>query len=125
MRDIAFLLEKASACVDSAKLLAERGDHGGAINRAFYAMHNAATAALSKEGAEPKTHSGLISEFSQRFVQTGRIPGDLGRAFNEAENARMVADYTDRAVTPDLSQRIVASAARFVAEVRRIVEPAT
>ena len=121
MRDVPALLEKATTCLRSARLLLESGDHASAVNRAFYAMQHVATAALAREGAEPKSHSGLISEFSQRFVRTGRVPANLGRAFNEAENERLVADYTDRVSTPERARYVVEQAEHFVAAVRAVL----
>jgi len=63
------LLQKAHTALASAKLLLESGDADGACNRAYYAMFDAARAALmafqnSDEVLTIKTHSGLISSFS-------------------------------------------------------------
>jgi len=61
---------KASRALASAALLLDAGDVDGACNRAYYAMFDAARAALIWSGApvDPtvaKTHSGLISAFSR------------------------------------------------------------
>jgi uncharacterized protein (UPF0332 family) len=73
------LLAKAIQASASAQLLLNAGDFDGACNRAYYAMFDAARAALLASGAkvEPgiaKTHSGLISAFSLHLVKTGRVP---------------------------------------------------
>lgn len=70
---------KASRAAASARLLLDAGDVDGACNRAYYAMFDAARAALIKSGAPvppevAKTHSGLISAFSLHLVKTGQIP---------------------------------------------------
>ena len=62
------LIDKAERALASARLLLADGDTDGATNRAYYAMFDAATAALVWAGAVtvqtlPKTHSGLISAF--------------------------------------------------------------
>jgi uncharacterized protein (UPF0332 family) len=44
------LMAKAERAAESAKLLLEAGDADGACNRAYYAMHNAARAALLAAG---------------------------------------------------------------------------
>lgn len=92
------LLAKAIQAAASAKVLLDTGDVDGACNRAYYAMFDAARAALLASGApvEPeiaKTHNGLISAFSLHLVKTGRVPVELGKALNRAEELRLVADY--------------------------------
>jgi hypothetical protein len=56
------LMEKANRVVASAKLLLDAGDVDGACNRAYYAMFDAARAALIQWGKPPAyrgTHKGL------------------------------------------------------------------
>ena len=82
----------------SAKLLLDTGDTDGACNRAYYAMFDAARAALLSPEAPvvaevAKTHSGLISAFSLQLVKTGRVPVELGKALNKVEDLRLIADY--------------------------------
>lgn len=92
------LLAKASQAAISAKLLLDAGDADGACNRAYYAMFDAARAALLASGAKveaeiAKTHSGLISAFSLNLVKTGRVPIEFGKTLNKAEELRLIADY--------------------------------
>ena len=82
------LLHKAHTDLASAKLLLESGDADGACNRAYYAMFDAARAALmafqnSDEVLTIKTHSGLISSFSLQLVKPGLIDIELGKALNK------------------------------------------
>lgn len=91
------LMEKASRALASARLLLDAGDVDGACNRAYYAMFDAARAALIQSGAPvvpevAKTHSGLISAFSLHLVKTGRVPTELGKALNKAAEIRLIAD---------------------------------
>ena len=63
------LMVKAQRALTSARTLLADGDNDGACNRAYYAMFDAARAALltCKALVPPevaKTHSGLISAFS-------------------------------------------------------------
>ncbi len=67
------LIIKAERAIESAKLLHEAGDVDGACNRAYYAMFDAAKAALiaTVPTIDPtigKTHSGLISAFGLHMV---------------------------------------------------------
>src|SRR6218665_1354066 len=62
------LMAKADTACSSARVLLNLGDVDGASNRAYYAMFDAARAALLASGAsvEPdvgRTHSGLIGAF--------------------------------------------------------------
>lgn len=79
------LVAKAERAINSAKLLLDAGDVDGACNRAYYAMFDAARAALLWSGtsadlATKKTHSGLISTCSLHIIKTGRLPVSLGTA---------------------------------------------
>lgn len=123
------LMEKATRAVESAKLLLDAGDLDGACNRAYYAMFDAAQAALiwsdsSGESTVIKTHSGLISAFGLNLVKTGRIPIDLGRAFNRVAELRLVADYTGNEVLIENVQWAIEQADKFVEVVQRILDPA-
>ena len=95
---------KSDRALQSARLLLAGGDMDGACNRAYYAMFDAARAALIASGAavEPemlRTHSGLISAFSLHLVKPGRIALEHGRALNKVEGLRLIADYKGDAVT--------------------------
>lgn len=92
------LMAKAVQAATSAKVLLDAGDADGACNRAYYAMFDAARAALLASGAAveaeiARTHSGLITAFSLHLVKTGRVALELGKALNKAEELRLVADY--------------------------------
>ncbi len=92
------LMAKAIRAATSAQVLLQSGDADGACNRAYYAMFDAARAALLASGAPveaevARTHNGLIAAFSLHLVKTGRVPIELGRALNKAEELRLVADY--------------------------------
>jgi len=113
------LLAKAIRAATSAKVLLDLGDADGACNRAYYAMYDAARAALLASGApvEPeiaKTHNGLISAFSLHLVKTSRVPVELGKAFNRAEELRLMADYKGDLVEKEDAAWAVAQAQTFV-----------
>lgn len=92
------LMAKAIRATASAKILLDTGDVDGACDRAYYAMFNAARAALLASGAPvqadiSRTHSGLIAAFSLHLVKTGTVSVNLGKALNKAEELRLIADY--------------------------------
>lgn len=113
------LLAKAIQAAASAKVLLDTGDADGACNRAYYAMFDAARAALLASGApvEPevaKTHNGLISAFSLHLVKTGHVPVALGKALNKVEELRLVADYKGDPVEMEDAGWAVSQAQAFV-----------
>jgi uncharacterized protein (UPF0332 family) len=113
------LLAKAIQAAASAKLLLDAGDADGACNRAYYAMFDAARAALLASGAPvpaeiAKTHSGLISAFSLHLVKTGRVPVEFGKSLNKAEELRLIADYKGDPIESDAASWVVSEAHSFV-----------
>jgi uncharacterized protein (UPF0332 family) len=116
----AALMQKADRALASARLLLDAGDTDGACNRAYYAMFHAARAALVNE-VEPettKTHSGLIAAFGLQLVKPGRLPKELGRMLNRAEEVRLLADYTGGSVEPADATELLSQAEAFVNAVR-------
>lgn len=122
------LMDKASKPAASARLLLDSGDADGACNRAYYAMFDAARAALiwSVAAVEPtvaKTHGGLIAAFSLHLVKTGRLPVELGKALNRAAEIRLVADYSGEEVTVEKAQWLIENSAVFIETVRQELGP--
>lgn len=122
------LMDKASRAAASARLLLDAGDVDGACNRAYYAMFDAARAALlwSDSQVSPavaKTHSGLISAFSLHLVKTGRLPVELGKTLNRAAEIRLIADYTGDEVTEDKARWVIEQARLFVEVVQKEMAP--
>jgi uncharacterized protein (UPF0332 family) len=119
------LMDKASRALASARLLLDAGDTDGACNRAYYAMFDAARAALAvadDEGMIAKTHSGLISAFSLRFVKTAEIPVELGKALNAVSELRQAGDYTGLTMPKDKAAWAVTRAEAFVAAIEQLVK---
>jgi uncharacterized protein (UPF0332 family) len=120
-------MQKAARALASARLLLDAGDADGACNRAYYAMFDAARAALASE-AEPeatRTHNGLIAAFGLRLIKTGRLPKELGRMLNRAEEVRLLADYMGGAVEPLDARELLSQAEAFVSAVRDYLEGAS
>jgi uncharacterized protein (UPF0332 family) len=120
------LLVKADVALGSAKLLLAAGDIDGASNRAYYAMVDAARAALTITSADEtsstiKTHGGLIAVFSLQLVKSGQVSPELGRMLNRAEEVRLVADYKGESVEPSDAAAVIENAARFVVAMRALV----
>lgn len=93
------------------------------VSVAYYAMLNAARAALSEFGEHAKTHSGTWSLFSRRFVATGAFDHDLYRITGRAQEARQEGDYEAKPLSPELAREMLDGAAAFIAAVESMLIP--
>lgn len=123
-------MAKAETACSSARVLLELSDVDGASNRAYYAMFDAARAALlasgegSFEHADPgRTHSGLIGGFGLHLVKSGRVSREMGRLLNRAHEIRQVADYKAESVELEDAKELVEQAEVFVANLRAAFLP--
>ncbi|KXK48032.1 MULTISPECIES: HEPN domain-containing protein [Nitrosomonas] len=117
------LMAKADTACSSARALLNLGDVDGATNRAYYAMFDAARAALLASGAPVesnigRTHSGLIGAFSNFLVKNGPVSKEVGRLLNRAHEIRLVADYKGDSVKLADAREIVEQAEIFVTTIR-------
>ncbi len=113
------LMAKAAQAALSARLLLDAGDADGASNRAYYAMFDAARAALLASGHDVgKTHKGVLNAFSDRLVKNGPLPKEMGRLLKHAETFRYVADYEGDPVELDDAREMVTQAETFVSAMR-------
>ena len=120
-------LRKAQRTLKTAQSLLAQDDTEGACNRAYYAMFDAALAALWAVGAQEtgtvvKTHSGLIALFGQALVKSGRLDPALGRALAHVQKVRLLADYTADAPPKEDAEDAVAQAEAFVAAIEASFE---
>ena len=117
---------KAARALASARLLQDSGDTEGACNRAYYAMFDAAHAALLRSGAhvnssETKTHRGLIGAFGKYLVKSGLMAPELGRSLNAVENTRLLADYSGNEISSDEASWVVEQAASFLDKLTEVL----
>jgi len=123
-------LLKARRALASARLLLENGDIEGSCNRAYYAMFDAAHAALLRHQpginpAETRTHNGLITAFGKHLIKTGLMTPELGRVLNQVEQIRLLADYTGEEIEPDKAAWVVEQASVFVETIQNSIRPKT
>ncbi len=116
----AALMAKANQALSSASVLLQLGDVDGACNRAYYAMFDAAQAALLSKNASDqdglgKTHRGLINAFSAQLVKDGPVSKELGRQLKRAEELRIVADYNSASISKEDAANLIEQAHVFVA----------
>jgi uncharacterized protein (UPF0332 family) len=116
-------LLKAERALVSARTLLDDADVEGACNRAYYAMFDAAHAALLglgavPDGQSPKTHRGLIGAFGKHLVLGGMFDGELGASLNRVEKLRTLADYTGDPISAGDAASAILNAETFLQAVR-------
>jgi len=109
--------------LSAARILLRADNTEGACNRAYYAMFDAAHAALlganvGVADTTVKTHAGLIGAFGKHLVQTGLINAEHGRSFNQVHRLRQLADYTGDPVSVDDATWALNQAEAFVAVIK-------
>lgn len=120
-------MAKALRALASARLLLNSGDVDGACNRAYYAMFDAARAALLIINAPvpaeiARTHSGLITAFSLHLVKPGRIALEHGRALNKVEDLRLIADYKGDPVTLENAAWALEQSEKFLLAIQALMD---
>jgi len=70
------------------------------------------------EAEVARTHSGLMSAFSQHIVKPELISQEIGRSLGQAQHVRLIADYEGDPVDAVDAARMIAWAATFVAAIR-------
>lgn len=117
-------IDKSEKALSTARLILQAEDPDGACNRAYYAMFDAAPAALFALGIEGlnkpiKTHNGVSPMFGKEVIVAGHLPAELGEHLSKVEELRLLADYSDGSVTIARATWAVERAEAFVAAVKQ------
>ena len=113
-------LEKAKDDLKWAHALFDQGGYRQAINRAYYAVFAASSAALNTQNITRKKHSGTESAFNQFFIKTDLIESRYAVIYKDAFKARQDADYADTTdFTAAKTRDIIETAALFVERVEK------
>ena len=108
---------EARRALAAARVLVRAGLYLDAVSRAYYGMFYAARAAVNAAGSEPKTHSGVASEFGRLYVRTERIEAGVARQLREIASKREDADYEGIELSQADALDALGAAVRFVDEV--------
>jgi uncharacterized protein (UPF0332 family) len=104
-----------------AQEVIESGHPAAATSSAYYAMLNAARAALSERDEHAKTHAGAWTLFSSTFVATGEFDQELSALARRAKTARERGDYEAAPPTSEEASGYVDGATRFLAAVEAML----
>lgn len=86
-------LEISKKRLKAAELLLQNNMLEDSVNRIYYSLFYATKAMLNILGFDPKTHSGLISEFGLRIIKTKLLPQQYGKILRKAFEMRESGDY--------------------------------
>ena len=112
-------MRRAFKRLEVARLNLASGYPDDSCNRSYYAMFEAASAALAVLGiSPPKTHKGVAKLFQQHVVKPGRVDTNMGAAISRIERLRLLADYEGAPVEMEQAHDALQQAGKFVEVVR-------
>ena len=115
---IATLFFESEEKIENAKESFDNGVYSGAIYLAYQSLVNSAKALLLAENKKTNTHAGIISQFDELFVESGRI--DLGVSFSD-----LIYQINKFAPTEDFASKYIENANQFLEKVRAFRETQT
>ncbi len=92
---IRYRLSRADESLEEARLLLQNGHLNGAVNRLYYGCFYSVSALLYTEERFSAKHSGVRALFDQHWVNTGRVPAEMGRVYRRLFERRQKSDYAD------------------------------
>ena len=119
--DIDRELERADQMLADARTADEVGiSKATIVNRLSYACFHAAQAALYGRGWDPQSHGHVQTLLGRELVQSGAVPRELGRFFNDMETYRRRVDYGSGGVERETSE-LVERTTDVLASMRQVV----
>lgn len=93
-KEIEALVKNSKERLRGAKSLIEVRDYRDSVSRAYYAILDSAKALLLHSGYFAKTHAGVLTLFSLKFIKEKQIPIEYKTIFKQAKEYREHADYS-------------------------------
>lgn len=113
-------VEKAEKYVEH---LLNYGDYDSSVSRSYYSMYYMAKALLLTKSSNPKTHSGMISEFSKKFIKTEILPISLAKQLKKGFETRLLGDYNISVeINKNEAKNLVETAKSFIVKTRNYLE---
>ena len=117
-------MQRAFKRLEVARLNLASGYPDDSCNRSYYAMFEAASAALAVLGiSPPKTHKGVAKLFQQHVVKPGRVDTNMGAVISRIERLRLIADYEGVPIEMEQAHDALQQAEKFVEMVREELLP--
>tara|TARA_R110002049_G_scaffold308754_1_gene513907 strand:+ start:48554 stop:50659 length:2106 start_codon:yes stop_codon:yes gene_type:complete len=112
---IATLFYESEEKIENAKESFDNKVYSSAIYHAYGSMVNSAKALLIAENKSTNTHAGIISQFDELFIESGKI--DLGTPFSE-----LIYQINKNAPTQDFAAKYIENSNQFLSKVRAFRE---
>lgn len=90
---VSYWWAKAEESLSSAQRETKADSHGFAVNRLYFALFYAVSAALLERGQTYKKHSGVRAAFHREFVKTDMLEVQWGKLYDQLFEDRQEADY--------------------------------
>ena len=122
MSEIEKLCEKSYKKLTSSKALYEIGNYADSASLAYYSMFLMAKALLKKKGLDAKTHNGLISLFSLKYVFEGDFDSKIYSFLASGQSIREDADYSAfDLINQEIAEELILQAEEFSRESERFL----
>lgn len=116
-------LDKATQRLEAARFFYERGYYEDSVSRSYYAIFFAAKALLLTRNIDPRTHSGVKTQFGQCFVKTKRVEVELNDILKEAKEMREKGDYDELYIaSPEEALSQLGNAERFLQRAKEVIQ---
>lgn len=86
-------LERSELLLKSVPVLIEADDAFSAVNRSYYAVFHAIKAIEIFDNFDSKKHSGLISNFRQKYIKSGIFDIEYSEILKSLAQYRQDSDY--------------------------------
>ena len=121
--EVEALLSKAHQRLQVAKDLFQMQHYDDCVNRAYYSMVSAASAALRFKDISTKTHKGMHNKFSEIYIKSGEIESKLGKQFRYAQDLRNKVDYDSfETISQEQAEVILEDAEEFLSSIVKLIE---
>ena len=88
-------IERANETIKEVPYLIQQGFYRNAANRLYYSCYYVVSALLLQQGYEARTHNGIITLFSLKFVKTGIVGNEEGKLYRSLFELRQTGDYDE------------------------------
>jgi uncharacterized protein (UPF0332 family) len=118
-----YRFEQARGALESSRILFNRNDLRGSLNRSYYAIFYAARALLALKQLETRKHSGLVATFIKEYIAAGIFDKGLSNIIKNAQKIRTESDYEDfYVISKETTQEQLKNAEKFIEEIKKYLE---
>ena len=116
------LCEKSYEKLTSSKTLYEIGNYSDSASLAYYSMFLMAKTLLNKIGLDAKTHNGIISLFSLKYVFEGQFNSRIYSHLAAGQSVREDADYSAAEyINQEIAEELIFHAEEFLREAEKFL----